>query len=189
MGGIVESFPETYRDVSTELLVQVYVAGPDRLRRALDGLSDGDLRANLVPGKWSILQIVLHVADSELMGSARIRMLLGSAQGKEGVLLPGYDQDEWSRELSYGRAERNQVEDALVLLSALRASTTPLFPVAGAPDWQRTAIHPETGTVTLRNLLELYADHTERHLEQIIDRRRRLGKPIAVRELLPRRLY
>lgn len=188
MGGI-GSFPDSYHDVPTEFLLQVYVAGPERLRRALDGISDGDLRAKIVPGKWSILEIALHVADSELMGAARIRMLLGSTPRKEAVLLPGYDQDEWSRELSYDSAATDQVEHALVLLSALRAATTPLFPAPAAPDWQRTAVHPESGTVTLRNLLELYADHTERHLEQILDRRRRLGTPIEVQELLPRRLY
>lgn len=189
MGGVGAGFPDTYRDVPMQLLLSAYTGGARRLREGLDGLSDGELRAGVIPGKWTILEIMLHVADSELVGAVRIRMLLGRRPGGTDIVLPGYDQDEWSRELGYGGSDIHRVEEALALLEALRVSTSALFPAEGSPAWQRTGIHPETGPVTVRNLLELYADHSERHLEQILDRRCRLGKAVEIEPLLPRRLY
>ncbi|MFW6201242.1 MAG: DinB family protein, partial [Gemmatimonadota bacterium] len=71
----------------------------------------------------------------------------------------------------------------------LRATTLPLLTAASADDWTRTGVHPDYGSITLRNLLELYADHTERHVEQIAERRELLGSPIGIEPLLPERLY
>ncbi len=64
-----------------------------------------------------------------------------------------------------------------------------LFSVASAADWTKQGTHPEYGPLSLRNLLELYADHSERHLEQILDIRTRLGRRLAMTRELPRRLY
>ena len=55
--------------------------------------------------------------------------------------------------------------------------------------WERAANHPRYGPLTLRNLLELYADHTERHVGQIIRIRELIGRPLAMSLLLPDRPY
>jgi hypothetical protein len=65
----------------------------------------------------------------------------------------------------------------------------PLLEQAPAEDWVRSGTHPAFGVVILRNLLELYADHIERHIEQILDSRARLGRPLNMEAILPRRLY
>lgn len=189
MRGVVDSFPGTYADHTVERLLEVYAAGPARLRTAIEGLSNEQLGAWPVPGKWSILEIVLHVADSELMGAARVRMVLGVGAAGEMPLLPGYNQDGWAWELGYSGADGSRRDGALALFEALRASTLGLFPALDSPAWGWAGIHPESGRVTLRNLLELYADHSERHLEQIVERREVLGTPISLRPLLARRLY
>lgn len=181
----VGTFPSTYAEVATETLLDAYSAGPRRLRRAVHDLSEEVLRARPIPGKWSILEIAIHVADSELMGAARIRMVLGAGE----PILPAYDQDRWSQVFGYGDVPLERLEVALTLFGELRTSTLPLFPAHSSLDWTRTGVHHEHGMVTLRNLLELYADHSERHLEQIVDRRERLGNPIEFAPLLPGRLY
>jgi len=64
-----------------------------------------------------------------------------------------------------------------------------LFARAPEAAWARTGRHAEWGEMTLRQLLELYADHGERHLSQILARREALGRPLAMDPLLPERLY
>lgn len=185
MRGVKIGFPDTYADLETGLLLAAYREGPARLRESLQGLSPEALRAEPIEGKWSIMAIGLHVVDSELVGAVRIRQVLGA----DGPRLPAYDQDRWSRDFDYAGAEPSDLERGLRLFEALRASTLPLFTGAGQAAWKRSGVHPEHGPVTLRNLLELYADHSERHLEQIVARRRLLGFAIDVPPILPRRLY
>lgn len=180
------TFPETYRAMETGHLLDVYARGPERLHRALDGLSDDALRARPIQGKWSVLEIAVHVADSEMVGAVRIRMVLA---GPGEPVLPGYDQDRWSQRLGYRDVKAPHLARALESFAALRAATLPLLAAASPDDWSAAGIHPGRGRLTLRNLLELYADHSERHIEQIVALRGRLGTPVELEALLPERLY
>ncbi len=67
------TFPDLYAQLNTGKLLEVFDQGPARLRNVLVDLTHEHLQANPRPGKWSIQEIVLHVADSEIMGAARIR--------------------------------------------------------------------------------------------------------------------
>jgi hypothetical protein len=185
MRGTSVSFPD-YTFYSTGQLLTAYVEGPQRMRRAIEGLSEEELRARARgPDRWSIHEIILHSADSEVQGTLRIRKVWSEPS----PLLPYTDQDAFSRELGYAREGREARERALSLLALLRQHTVHLFERATAHDWAKVGTHPEYGEVTLRNLLELYADHTERHVEQILEGRRLLGRTLAMQSLLPRRLY
>jgi hypothetical protein len=77
----------------------------------------------------------------------------------------------------------------LRLFRAHRHATSELFAEATPEEWRREGIHPEWGPLSLRQLLELYADHGERHLVQILERRQILGRPLELTPLLPQRLY
>ncbi len=67
------TFPDLYAQVNTGKLLEVFDQGPAGLRNVLVDLTHEHLKANPRPGKWSIQEIVMHVADSEIMGAARIR--------------------------------------------------------------------------------------------------------------------
>ncbi len=187
MPGQVAAFPDTYRSFSTEMLVATYEEGPDRLRAVLEGLTDEDLHAQPRPGnKWSILQIVVHLSDAEVMGALRVRL----AYGQSGSTLPVYDQDLWASALRYQTTDREAFERRVELFTLLRETTMPIFKQTRDAEWiQRAAQHPEFGPVTLRNLLELYADHGERHIEQIVTIRGLLGKGLDFPPLIEARLY
>jgi hypothetical protein len=178
------AFPP-YEFYSTEQLLEAYREGPGRLRAAIAGLSMERMRARPRPGKWSVLEIVLHVTDSELSGAMRVRYV----RAQPGARLPMYDQDLWTARLRHNEADVGLLDDTLALFHLLRRVTGRIFTAARADDWNASAIHPDFGEITLRNLLELYADHSERHVEQILDCRTRLGQPLAMPSLLPRRLY
>jgi hypothetical protein len=179
------SFPDIYATLATERLRDAFEAAPARIEAALDGLAEEEIRARPIPGKWSIHQIVLHVADSECLGAVRIRQALGDDRAR----FPGYDEKVWASRLRYEDRSPAFRSLALRLFAAHRQVTAEVFAAARPEDWKREGIHPEWGAVTLRQLLELYADHGERHLDQILERRRVLGRALTVPSLLPTRLY
>ena len=178
-------FPKVYRRIATRDLIAVYKAGPTRLGGVLAGLSDEDLQARPRKDKWSVQEIALHVADAEIMGAARLRQVWA----EPGSALMVYDQDAWARELAYRDRGGHDVLDALHLFSALRRTGSRLLERARATDWKKWGSHADWGALTLRQVLELYADHSERHIEQIVSLRERLGKPVHLPWLLPKRLY
>ncbi len=177
-------FPDGLSDISTEALLGVFEAAPGRLRRALEGLSAADEAARPIGGKWSIREIVAHLADAETVGAARLRFTLA----EPGVLLPVYDEAAWARALDYQDAATG-LADTTALFSALRAASARVLRRQPDEAWRRRARHPRWGDISLRELLELYADHGERHIEQIVERRARLSRPVAVEPLLAARLY
>lgn len=180
------SFPDTYAALSTERLRDAFCIAPRRIEASLEGLSEEELRARPLSGKWSIHEIALHVTDSECLGAVRIRQALGD-DGRANF--PGYDQDRWAAALRY-RDRSPAIRAAMLrLFRAHREASSELFAAASPEEWRREGIHPEWGPVTLRQLLELYADHGERHLDQILERRRLLGRALTVPSLLPTRLY
>ena len=178
-------YPDTYRDLSTESLLTVFAAAPHRFRRAVADLGADELTARPRAGKWSIQENAIHVADSEVVGAARVRMV----RAEPGASLPFYAQDVWAREFAYNQAPASSLEDALRLFEALRASTLPIFRSAAEADWNKSGLHAELGPITLRQLLELYADHGEWHLWRILQLREMLGRPLDMPLLLERRLF
>ncbi len=174
-----------YSKFTTSFLRDVYAQGPSRLRLALNGLSRDDLVRHPRPGKWSILEVTAHLADSELVGAVRFRMTSVERE----AILPAYDQVAWATQLGYQQFTTPDLTVTLDLFENLRLSSLRVFTTLAEPDWQRTARHPERGPMTMRQLLELYADHGERHIEQIVGMRKLIGKPVSLSSLLPDRLY
>jgi uncharacterized damage-inducible protein DinB len=179
------TFPDVYAGIPTARLLEAYAAGPDRLRAAVAGLEASAWTARPRPVKWSIREITLHVTDSELVGTGRSR--LAFAQPGSGFYV--YDESGWAQAFDYQHAAEVSVELSLALFEALRAYQLPVFAGATGSQWQQAALHPNWGSMTLRNLLELYADHSERHIGQILENRRLLGLELALPSLLPTRLY
>jgi uncharacterized damage-inducible protein DinB len=120
------------------------------------------------------------------VGAARFRF----AWAEPGSNFVAYNQGRWAVELDYQATDPAGLETVLTLFEALRRTTAALFQRASEDDWQhRWGMHPQHGPITLRNLLELYADHSERHLGQILALRTLLGRSLELPVLLPERLY
>jgi hypothetical protein len=164
MHGQSIAFPD-YGFYSTAELIAAFAAGAARYRQATADLTDEEIRSRpRGAGRWSIHEIILHSADSEMQGTFRIRKTWCEAP----ALWPIHDQDTWSQVLHYQGQGTEARERALTLIAALREQTLPLFRRATAEDWRKSGTHPEFGVLTLRNLLELYADHSKRHVDQIL---------------------
>ena len=145
--------------------MDVLRAMPSALSRAIEGLSAEQLRQPEQAGKWSINQILQHLADSELVGGWRMRLILAQDRPP----LTGYDQDLWADRLHY---EAGDPGEALERFEVLRRATVRLLERASPADLKRVGVHVERGEESLEHLRRLYAAHDLLHLRQI-DRVRR----------------
>lgn len=133
---------------------------PQDLRDAVGPLSSDDLRTAEAAGKWSINEVMQHLADSDLVFGWRIRLVLS----QDRPVIAGYDQDRWAGRLRY--ADGDPVE-ALERFSVLRRSNVRLLEPASEDDLRRTGLHTERGEESLARIIRLYAGHDLLHLRQI----------------------
>jgi len=152
--------------------MEVLAETPEALRRAVSGLTPALDGTPERAGKWSVRQVVQHLADSELVGAFRFRMILAH----DAPELPGYDQDLWAARLHY---EDSDVETALDDFARLRHANVRLFRRAGPADLARVMRHVERGDESIAQTIPLYAGHDLVHLAQIRRIRAAIGAPVA----------
>lgn len=132
---------------------------PDRLRRAIDGMSDEALRRPEAEGKWSAAQVVAHLAQFELIWAVRVRLILA----EETPALVPFEQERWNRDVYRGEPAAELLEQ----LSFLRRMNLALLERLREDEWNRASIHPQYGHNTIRQLAERFVKHQEKHLGQV----------------------
>jgi hypothetical protein len=157
-------------------LLERYRRGAELVAVAATGAAGAELDWTPGPEKWSVRQILCHLADSEIVDADRFRRVLA----EDNPTIIGYDQEAWARNLDY---TRRKVSQALETFRHLRAGNYELLKGAPEDAFARACTHNERGRQTLLEMLELYARHAEGHAEQIRDLRRRFkeqrGAPSA----------
>jgi uncharacterized damage-inducible protein DinB len=138
----------------------IHESTPAKVQQAIAGLDDAVLRKPERPGKWSILEVIQHLADSELVYGYRIRMIVSHPTPD----IQGFDQDLWARELGYGQRD---VRDALAEFRGLRESNVRLLKWLAPEKIERYGNHSERGKESVARMLKLYAAHDLVHLKQI----------------------
>ena len=167
--------------MSAEELIATFEANPQRLRQVIEGLTQEELRATPIPGKWSIQEITLHVIDTEIMAAARIRQTITDSERTFTL----WDQAVWADSLEYRNASKAELEEALALYGALRRASGYLLRRLPEEIWLRVGVHKRRGVeVSLRQLVEHHTVHSEQHIGQILERRRLLGRPIHMAPLV-----
>jgi hypothetical protein len=140
--------------------VAAMAEAPDRLRRLVRGLSERQLATRPAPGKWSIREIVAHLADNEVVLGSRYRFIAAMDRPP----LPGHDQDAFVANLG---VENAATADLLDDFAMARAVNIGLLERIGESAWLRVGIHAERGEESLGRLVAMYAGHDRIHLAQI----------------------
>ncbi|MCS6989844.1 MAG: DinB family protein [Chloroherpetonaceae bacterium] len=139
-----------------------YASAPQKLELALEKLSDAKLRWKPNPKQWSIREIVLHLADSEVIAVARMNLVIAS--GDKPPTLAAYDQDLLAERLRYNAQDELL---ALSLFKALRKHQTAILKSLPDEAFEKFGLHEERGKLTLAELVAHSANHAEAHLRQI----------------------
>ncbi len=141
---------------------------PFQLLAAVSQLNDRQLDTPYREGGWTVRQVVHHLADAHLHGYLRTKWVVAETE----PTLKTWEQDDWSQ---FSDAKAGPVEHSLQILTGLHRRWCHWLERLDASDWNRTARHPELGTVSLSRLVAMYAAHGHNHLQQILELKKRMG--------------
>ena len=136
----------------------VLAATPGRLESLLKSLGPERTGQAPAPGKWSVREIVCHLADCELVFAFRFRQTIA----EDHHVIQPFDQDKWAA--AYGGLD---AATALATFSALRHWNLLFLRSVPAEAYSKAVSHPERGQGTFQVLLETAAGHDLNHLGQI----------------------
>ena len=138
--------------------IPVLTTTVDRLHAVATSLTPAQIDREPAPGKWSIREIVAHLADCEMVFSFRLRQTLS----EDHSIAQPFDQERWA-----DRYAAYNFDSALALLEAARNWNLRLLTTISEDDRHHPTTHPERGTMTFWTIVETMAGHDINHLQQI----------------------
>ena len=133
---------------------------PKKLQKLMSGMTKKQLTKRPEPGKWSIAEILAHLADAELVGGWRMRLILGS----NGVSIQPFDQDVWAETLGYAKRDPKL---SLETFRALREANLAMLKALPKNLWENYGMHQERGKETITHIVRMFAGHDLNHRAQI----------------------
>ena len=149
--------------------IERYAAGAGVVGEAIRGLNREDLLAHPVAGTWSMQQIVLHLMDSDLIGSDRMKRVIAEERPR----LMGYDETAFAARLGY---EQMDAAKAAEVFRLNREMTAGMLRRLDDAAFVRVGEHSERGEESLAELVQGYAEHLDHHMKFVRRKREMLGK-------------
>lgn len=140
--------------------LKIQSATAKKLERLVSRAQTSKLRKQPAPGKWSVAEILAHLADTELVFGYRIRAILGAP----GSPIQGFDQDKWAQAMNYGKADPRK---SLERFSAFRKANLDLLKSLSPAQRKYNGMHSERGEESIETIARLCAGHDINHLRQI----------------------
>jgi uncharacterized damage-inducible protein DinB len=140
--------------------LRVQQTTPGKLAALTRRLSPRQLKQRPAPGKWSIAEILAHLADAELVIGFRMRRILAS----NGTAIMAFDQDAWAETFNYGRSDP---KTSLETFRALRENNLRLLKSVPKPLWENYGMHQERGKETVDHIVQMMAGHDLNHVAQV----------------------
>jgi hypothetical protein len=139
---------------------KLQAAAPAKLAGLLTDITTAKARERPSLEKWSIAEIVAHLADTELVGGYRIRAILGDPGGQ----IMAFDQDAWVTALHY---DQRDLGTSLEQYRVLREANLALLKALSPEQWKLHGIHSERGVETVETIVRMFAGHDLNHFQQI----------------------
>jgi hypothetical protein len=152
-------------------MVDAYLAGVEQLRQAVAGLSREQLIARPIPGKWSTLEVVCHLADFEPVLADRMKRIVAL----ERPPLAAADENLYAAKLAY---HDRDLSEELALIDVTRKQMARILRPLPDTALDRVGIHSERGPRTLADILNGATNHVAHHLPFIAEKRKGLGASI-----------
>ncbi|HZQ53122.1 MAG TPA: DinB family protein [Bryobacteraceae bacterium] len=141
-------------------LLERYRRGAELVAVAITGAAGPEVDFKSAPEKWSVRQIVAHLADTEAVFVMRFRQIIA----EENPTLIPFNQNAWAERTDYQKRKPSQ---SLETMRQLRADNYQLLKDLPAEAFSRTGNHVERGPLSLFDLLRISAEHAEKHAMQI----------------------
>lgn len=140
--------------------LQVQKTTTQHLANLIQGLDKQKLTRKPEAGKWSIAEILAHLADAEVVAAWRMRLVLG----QNGATIQSFDQNVWAETFNY---QHRDARVSLETFRALRASNLALLESIPEKLWENYGTHQERGKETVAHIVSMYAGHDLNHLRQV----------------------
>lgn len=139
--------------------IQKIEALPGQIEALIAGRRETELDRTYGPGKWSVREVIHHLADSHMHAFLRTHFIVA----EDKPILKPYDQDVWAKL----PGAKGPVVTSIAILRGLHARWGEFWRALDDAQFARAGFHPEHGDVTLEKFLALYAGHGAKHLEHI----------------------
>jgi uncharacterized damage-inducible protein DinB len=140
--------------------IKVQSATDKKLDHLIKGIPSAKLRKRPAPGKWSVAEILAHLADAEIVIGWRMRSILGAP----GTAVQAFDQDAWA---TAGRYEKRDPRKSIELHRALREANLALLKSLSPEQWKHFGQHAERGQESIEHIVRMIAGHDVNHIRQI----------------------
>src|SRR5580700_4915144 len=140
--------------------IKVQSATPKKLARLIRGVSPAKLRKRPAPGKWSIAEILAHLADVEIVIGWRMRSILGAP----GTPVQAYDQNAW---VVSGHYEKRDPRKSVEIHRVLREANLALLKSLSPEQWKQYGQHAERGQESIEHIVRMVGGHDVNHIHQI----------------------
>src|SRR5260370_141167 len=147
-----------YIDGKDPLKIQKSTA--KKLQKLIKPLSKKQMKRRPTPDKWSIAEILAHLADAEVVGSWRMRLIMGT----DGTPVTAFDQDVWATTFGYGNTDPRY---SLKVFRTLRENNLALLKSVPKKLWENHGMHSERGRETISHMVRMFAGHDLNHLQQV----------------------
>lgn len=131
-----------------------------RLKKSVHGLTPKQLKWKPEPKKWSIAEVLAHLADVEIVASWRLRSVVGA----NGTTIQPFDQDVWASAFRYNDRDAGQ---SLELFRVLRENNLAMLKKLPPEAWDNYGMHLERGKESISHLTRMFAGHDTNHALQI----------------------
>ena len=131
-----------------------------KLKKSIRGLSGKQLKWRPEPAKWSIAEIIAHLADAEIVASWRMRSVIG----ENGITIQPFDQDAWASSFEYRDRDARR---SLEVFRILRENNLQMLKEIRRETWENYGMHLERGKETIAHLTRMFAGHDTNHVLQI----------------------
>jgi hypothetical protein len=138
----------------------VLADAPQKVERLVKGVANERLGKRPAPEKWSVTEILAHLADVEIVQGFRIRLILGSS----GTPIQGFDQEVWA---AYSNYASHDPALSFEGWRVTRERTLRLLKSLSPEMWESFGMHSERGKETVRRVTEMMAGHDINHYRQI----------------------
>jgi hypothetical protein len=140
--------------------IKVQQSTAAKLKNLTQHLTPKQLKWKSGPGKWTIAEILAHLADAEIVGSWRMRSVI-EASGKE---IHPFDQDVWASVFEYPKRDPKL---SLEVFRVLRENNLAMLKALPRDKWESYGMHLERGKETIAHIARMFAGHDTNHLLQI----------------------
>jgi hypothetical protein len=160
--------PETIQQYTQRLMghsegkdpLRLQQAAPRKLAALIKGKTAKQLTKRPAPDKWSVAEILAHLADAELAISWRLRQVLAN----NAIPLQAYDQDLWAKTFNYAKRDPRV---SLASYRTLREANLALLKSVPRKLWDNYGVHQERGNESVSYVVKMVAGHDLNHLQQI----------------------